>query len=511
MARPDRIQHVEGPPRVVTSWSPGAVRLALTQLQRGDFSTAGALADAVLGDDRVQAVLGTRVNGLLGLPLEFEAVDESDRAIELANVLEEDWWAFAPEPTLREWLSYALLVGACAAELVWDVTGQRALPRLKVWHPSTLRRSDAGQWSVRLANGKDLPITPGDGKWALLAPYGERRAGTHALVRALALPWLSKNFAVSDWNRYSEVHGNPTKVGRHPGGATKEEKDAFLSDMRAMASSAAVVVPDGWNVELLEAKVGSGEVFAKLIEWANKAMSVAVLGQNLTTDVEGGSHAAAQVHENVRQDLIDSDAETLSTTAREQVLVWWAEFNFAARDLAPWPDWDSSPPADEAQTAAAWSTRAQALQTLATVQAQVPLPIDWKQVAGELRVPLRDGADVPEGPATLPVEEEDGENERVASVRLASGDEPGSAMGFVRGQLVADDLADVTAGRGSEAVRPAIERVTELVMNASSYEELRRLLLSEYARLDVDELAQLTESAVTLAILAGRWAVREDT
>src|SRR5690606_33678394 len=108
----------------------------------------------------------------------------------------------------------------------------------------------------------------------------------------------------------SEVHGNPTKVGRHPGGATKEEKDAFLSDMRAMASSAAVVVPDGWNIELLEAKVGSGEVFAKLIEWANKAMSVAVLGQNLTTDVEGGSHAAAQVHENVRQDLIDSDAET---------------------------------------------------------------------------------------------------------------------------------------------------------------------------------------------------------
>src|SRR5690606_14363612 len=117
---------------------------------------------------------------------------------------------------------------------------------------------------------------------------------------------------------------------RSPGMPADADKQAFLSDLQAMANSASIVLPDGWNVELLEAKVGSGEVFAKLIEWANKAIAVAVLGQNLTTDVEGGSHAAAQVHENVRQDLIDSDAETLSTTAREQVLVWWAEFNFAA-------------------------------------------------------------------------------------------------------------------------------------------------------------------------------------
>lgn len=504
MARPETIQHIEGPPRVVTSWSPSAARTALVQLQRGDFSLAAALADAALGDDRVQAVIGTRVNGLLGLPLEFEPADDSARAAEIATLLEEDWWRFAPEPELREWLSYALLVGACAAELVWDVSG-RALPRLKVWHPSSLRRSDTGQWSVRLANGKELPITPGDGKWVLLSPYGQRRAGTHALIRALALPWLSKNFAVSDWNTYSEVHGRPTKVGRHPAAASEAEKTQFLTDLRGLASSAAVVVPEGWTLELLEAKVGSGEVFGKLIDWADKAIAVAVLGQNLTTDVEGGSLAAARVHENVRQDLLDSDAETLSTTMREQVLVWWAEFNFAARDLAPWPDWDASPPADQAQEATAWKTRAEALQGLAALQAQVPLPIDWRAVADHLGVPLRDGADVPDGPAAPPVDED-----FTASVRLASGDDPASAQGFVRGQLLTDEVADVAAGAGSEAIRPALERVTELVMSATGYDELRRLLIREYASLDVDELRSLTESAVTLGMLTGRWAVSED-
>lgn len=506
MARPDTIQHVEGPTRVVATWSPGAVRSALVQLQRGDFSLAGVLADALLGDDRVQAVIGTRVNGLLGLPLEFEPADESDRAAEVAGVLEEDWWSFAPEPVLREWLTYGLLVGACAAELVWDV-GERALPRLKVWHPSALRRSDAGQWSVRLASGQDLPITPGDGKWALLAPWGSRRPGTHALVRALALPWLSKNFAVADWNRYSEVHGSPTKIGRHPAGATDEDKAKFVADLRGLANSAVAVIPEGWSLELLEAKVGSGEVFGKLIEWADKAVAVATLGQNLTTDVEGGSLAAARVHENVRQDLLDSDTETLATTMREQVVTWWAEFNFADRSLAPWPDWDSSPPTDQAQEATAWRTRAEALTGLAALQQQVLLPIDWRAMADRLGLPLREGADVPEGPTQLPLI---GDEDVTTDVRLASGDDPDDAAGFVRGQLYADDLADVASGRGSEAVRPALERVTELVMNAGSYEELRRTLLREYASLDVDELRSLTESAVTLGILTGRWAVRAD-
>jgi len=502
VARPDTQVYSEPSPRVWADWSPPRVKAVLQQLQRGDLSAAGGLADAVLADDRVQAALGTRINGVLGLPLAFEASDDTPAAARAAELLEIDWWAFADEATLVEWISYALLVGACLAELVWDTSGERSLPRLKVWHPSNTRRKD-GKWEIRQANDKWLPVEPGDGKWALLAPFGERRAGTRALIRGVAIAWLSKAYALSDWNRYSEIHGSPTRVGRSPMGASADERRSFRDDLASLAHDSSIVVPDGWTVELLEAKIGSGEVFKKLIDWADKAISIAILGQNLTTDVEGGSLAAAKVHENVRADLVQADAEVVATTTHDEVVTWWAEFNLGRRDLAPWPKWDTMPPVDERELAEALGARAQALLTLSTAQLQTGLPIDWPALAGQLGIPLVEGAPLA-APQSL---------ERLADVRglrLASGDDIDTARGFVRGQVYADRLVDVSTGRGATAMRPVLDRVLDLVRSATSYDEIRNTLLSEYAGLDVDDLADLTESTLLLASLSGRLAVIDD-
>lgn len=503
MAQPSDKVFSEPSVRAVAAWSPTTVRGVLTQLQRGDFSRAGALADAILADDRVQAVVGTRINGVLSLPLRFEVADDSPRAAQAAEALELDWWEIADEAVLSEWLAYALLLGACAAELVWDTAGERSIPRLRVWHPSNLRRDeDAGVWQVRQAGDEWLTITPGDGKWAVLAPFGERRAGTRALVRAVALPWLAKSFAVADWNHYSELHGSGARVGKAPSGASDKTRREFRDDLARMANDSAIVLPFGWELELLEAKVGSGDVFEKLISWADKAMAIAILGQNLTTDVEGGSLAAAEVHENVRYDLIAGDAELLATVTHDQVVVWWAEFNVGDRALAPWPDWDAQPPADQAAASTALATTAQALLTLSSAQLQTGLPIDWLQLAGRLDIPLIEGAKL--APAQVATREE------LSSVRLASGDPIDSARGFARGQLYADRVADVTRAQASEAIAPALAGVLGIVASARSYDELRARLLAVYSELSVDDLADLTESSLVLASLAGRLAVLDD-
>lgn len=505
MARPETRTYSEPSARVMATWSPMGVRGVLAQLQRGDLSRAGALADAMLADDRVQAVLGTRINGVLSLPLRFEVADDSPRAAQAAELLELDWWQIAKEATLSEWVAYALLVGACAAELVWDTSGERTLPRLKVWHPSNLRRVEKdGVWQVQLASNEWLTITPGDGKWVLLAPFGERRSGTRALLRGLALPWLSKAFALTDWNRYSEVHGSGTRVGKAPVGSERAEWEQFRADLARLANDAVIVLPPGWDIELLEAKVGSGEVFEKLIGWADKALAVTVLGQNLTTDVEGGSLAAAEVHERVRYDLVANDAELLATVTHDEIVVWWAEFNVGSRDLAPWPDWDAEPPTDELASANALSTRAQALLTLSTAQAQTGLPIDWPALAGQLGVPLLEGVPMapPRPPAAAGLD--------LRGVRLASGDPADSARGFVRGQLYTDRLADVSRVQAGEALAPSVERLLMLIATARDYGELRAGLLSAYRHLEVGELADLTEASLLIASLSGRLAVRED-
>lgn len=506
MATPNRAEHVEGTQRIMLTWSPSSVRAALLNLQRGDFRLAGSLADAVLGDDRAQSVIGTRVKGILGLPFKMAPAEDTPRAANLAEVALEDWYEYAPENVLAEWYTYALLCGACPAELVWDTNGARALPRIKVWHPSTLRYKDGKQWQVQTADGTYLDINPGDGQWSLLTPFGKRRPGTAALIRPLAIAWLSKVFAVGDWNRYSEIYGSPIRAGVAPIGATTEERDEFVADLRTLASDASVVLPAGWDMKLVEAKVGSGEVFDKLIDWAEKAMAVAVLGQNLTTDVSGGSYAAALVHNKVRQDILDSDVQVLSTTQHNEVIEWWAEYNFAARDIAPWPEWDAKPPEDEQGTATAWNQKAEALSKLATVAQMTGIPFDWQAIAETLHVPLIEGRQMPEvlparpapeAPLALPS----------ATHRLASGDEGPDARAFLRGQLWIDDAAEHMAGEAVVATADMLRRVTEIVATSESYDEVRRRLISEYESLDVEAMQELTESAVTLAILSGRYAV----
>ena len=103
---------------------------------------------------------------MLGLPLEQKPVDDSDGAKEIAEQVDEDFWDLFPEDTSGELLRYGLMVGACAAELVWTLKERRMIPKLKVWHPSLLRYDqEKRQYSVKLESGSELPIRPGDGKW----------------------------------------------------------------------------------------------------------------------------------------------------------------------------------------------------------------------------------------------------------------------------------------------------------------------------------------------------------
>lgn len=471
-------------PRVVATWTPAGVRSALHLLQHGNLVQSAFLADAILGDDRVQAALGSRVNGVLGLPLLFDPADDTRQHQRAAEELGVVWWDIAPESTLDGLLTYGRLLGAVPAELVWETGGGAALPRLKVWHPSLLRNDALSRdWRLRIEAG-EITITPGDGKWLLYTPYGERRPSTKALVRGLAIPWLAKQYAIGDWQRYSEAHGAPVRAGVTPAGAKEGDRRTFLTDLDRLASDTAIVLPEGYDLKLIEASGTSHEAFERLIEWCDKAITVSILGQNLTTQVEGGSLAAAHVHENVRLDLIRSDTESLSTALREQVVTWWAEFNLGDRALAPWPRWQAEPPGDLLQQSETYLKLSQALPSL--------------MAAGIEIAPILEQY----GLATA--------SQQRGMIRLASGDRPSRAQGFVRGQLYADAVTDQAEERGRELLRPDLITLLGIVERGGDYETLRRQIIDAYAGMQPEALAELLEKALILADLAGRAAVLED-
>jgi phage gp29-like protein len=349
MARPERKTYREGWGRRLVDWTNADLKTARYLADGGTLSYAAELVDELRADSRVAGVLPQRVNGLLGLQLTFEASGDGRRRGRAVRALEadEDWWQIAPEHELADLQTWGLLLGVGLAELVWTTNERgRAIPRLKVWDPRWLRYEwTTRRWLLRTDDQGDIEIVPGGGKWVIYTPYGASRPWAKGLWRALARWWLLKTFALDDWARHGEMHGSPIRVGLAPEGSQPEDREKFAADLAEIGRDTSIVPPPGYTMELLEAEAKTWEQFPKQIETANAELSILLVGQNLTSEVTGGSFAAAKIHENVRDDLVRFDAEALATCLNEQVLRWWAEFNFGDARLAPWPNWDTAPPA----------------------------------------------------------------------------------------------------------------------------------------------------------------------
>ena len=105
-------------------------------------------------------------------------------------------------------------------------------------------------------------------------------------------------------------------------------------------ADAAGVISKATEIEFVEAgsQAGKANPYQSMAEFCNREMSKAVLGQTLTTDTTGatGTYAAAQVHGQVRRDLVEADAQALATTLREQLLRPLVGFNFGWDRPVPW-------------------------------------------------------------------------------------------------------------------------------------------------------------------------------
>jgi phage gp29-like protein len=337
---------------IQNSWTVAATRSALWGHTTGIFEFSAQLVDSIAADPRMHAVLGSRIGGLFGRPVKFRPANDSDAAKEVYDAWVENWPRIGSEASLREVHLWDIMMGWSAAQLVWDTTKPLWVPTLWPFHP----RFTFYHWPLR----KYLAITydglnaiiPGDGKWLLHAPYGEYRGWMRGAVRAVAQPWLLRNFALRDMGRYSEIHGLPTRVGDVPAASDPGERAQFESAISNLGANTSMIVPkgvdgvNGYDYRLVEAKDPTWEVFGGLIDQCDRDIALAVLFQNLTTEVKEGSFAAARVHSDVRQGALEADNRAMSHTVHCQLARPFAMVNFGDPDLAPWTTWDIPPVED---------------------------------------------------------------------------------------------------------------------------------------------------------------------
>ena len=505
------------------------VRDALVQLDKGMFDRAALLIDAMMADDRIAGVWSCRADGLLGLPIDMRVPknhETDERAIKLAEAAETAWEEMAPEQALGELLKWGRFLGFGLAEKIYPPG--KWTPVLKVWHPKFVFW-DWGTRVYRLITAEGVvDLDPSDPatrrKWIFYCPWGYARGWVQGRVRSLAIPWLIRQWAYRDWARHNEVHGIPVRKVKVPAQWDDQEKQRALQEIAQLATESVIRCPvdsegNGFDLELVEPQSNSYEAFEHLIAKADTAIAVVLLGQNLTTEIgDKGSRAAAQVHDRVRQDVIRSDAESLSTCLHDQLMLEWCAYN--QKDdpvLAPWPGWDIVPPQDEMKA----GTALRALAESMLVFRQSQLPFDYGELAENYGLPLEPGKEISEfqDPQVAAAKEKAKAMEAMPAPGGKEGDVPAKkkmALGHIsapllRGQAYTDALAEEIRAVAQPLFSPFLRKLLATIEGAQSYDEIRSRVLAIYRdHKSPRELADLIEKAVILSELNGILSVREE-
>lgn len=410
----------------VAEWSIADVKTAVLNHEAGDFYDSGLLVDYMDRNPRISGALDTRCKGVVGLPFSLEPADDSPEAEKYRDEVQEWWWEIFPESLLSGLMRSVVGMGYAPAEMTFHPLEKRWMPGLHPWHQSNwYRNTYSNKWECYQGKGALTVVEPGRGQWVLLeaASY---RSWMRGIVRCLGLDSTSRELAVTDWLRWCEKHGMPIVKASVPTDQINTQAGkSFRSGMRTMGREGVVGIPTvgrdlaPWDAEYLEPKTVSWAGFRELINHCDRDVAIGILGQTLTTDVKGGSLAAAQVHELVRQDYIRADVEVLSTTLRKQVLFFYMLYNHGPESvkLTPWPKWDTRRPSQALDEAATIKAIGDAIEKIKTASPRV----DVDALLEKFAIPLKDEDEVEEEPEQEPEKpapedgEDDGEGDDGAS------------------------------------------------------------------------------------------------
>ena len=154
-------------------------------------------------------------------------------------------------------------------------------------------------------------------------------------ARAACWAFMLQSFALKDWAAFAEIYGVPFRVGKYHPGASNSDKQSLLRAVASIANDAAAIIPQGMEIEFIEAEGAKGEaVFGGLLDYLDKQVSKLVVGQTMTAD-DGGSMAQAVVHDKVRIDIKQADCRQLASTLNRDVIPWFISFNFGPQDEYP--------------------------------------------------------------------------------------------------------------------------------------------------------------------------------
>nr|WP_276613132.1 DUF935 family protein [Salipiger aestuarii] len=312
----------------------------LRAAEMGDATAYLELAEQMEEKDlHYSAVLGVRKRAIRSLELHVEPGDETDGAAELAEVTRKVLNSAAVRTTLIDVMD-AIGKSYSVCEIVWArIGGALTIADLEWVDPRWFEfDKDNGRHLYLRDNAGPQPLRP-DSYVIHMAKAKSGLPIRGGLARLAAWGYLFKNYTIKDWHIFCEAYGHPLRLGKYDASASPQDRQTLLRAVRQIGVDMAAIIPQSMDVDIVSAsQAGSDKLYEGNARWWDEQLSKGVLGQVATTDAIAGGHAVGKIHEAVRDDIRDADAEQLAATLQRDIAGALRRVLFRADRAVPLPN-----------------------------------------------------------------------------------------------------------------------------------------------------------------------------
>lgn len=287
------------------------------------------LYDEVKRDGHARSVLTKRVLKVLAREWMLQPGSDDPRDVEARDFVDGVLKRLAFDKLCGH-LLWATLYGFAPAEIQWAITPEGIVPasidgrhQARIvfdldWQPRLITRDEPLQGEEQPERKWIIHRVGGDGA----DPYGE------GLGKVLFWHVLFKREGVGFWSYFLEKFASPTPVGKYPVGTPPSEQQRLLQNLAALVQQGALAIPIGTEVEFLQNATTAATTYEEWCRFWDEQSSVAVLGENLSTNMKGqGARAAVQTHDAISDLIADADSDLLSATLNSSLIIWLIDYN----------------------------------------------------------------------------------------------------------------------------------------------------------------------------------------
>ncbi|OOF45623.1 hypothetical protein BKK51_05935 [Rodentibacter trehalosifermentans] len=499
--------------------TPGKLKSILEDAENGDIQAQHQLfMDIEEQDSSIAANMMTRKRSVL--TLDWRIVEPRNATPAEEKLQAEIDELFHQYPNLEDLfvdLMDAVGHGFSALEIQWaQVEGK--------WVPKGFKPCPQS-WFNLDKDDNLLLRTPDNPMGEPLRPFGwvvhrhksrSTQLARDGLYRTLAWLYMYKHYSVRDFAEFLELYGMPIRIGKYGAGATALEKRTLLRALAEIGHNAAGIMPESMQIELHNVATGTSagnNPFLHMVDWCEKSIARLILGQTLTSGADGKSstNALGNVHNEVRRDLMISDAKQIAQTITKQIILPYLQINVdpnIAPHRVPYFEFDTKEYED-------LSIFAEALPKL--VEIGVKVPESWAR--DKLGIPEVQEDDILLNPLQREVKTDVNEDKTAKKPTALSAHVVGCQCDGCLGKVVAlsaksgekdeqallDDSLDEALEQVdfNQQLDPMVQKAVQVMLSCHSYEEAQEKLATLYPDLTAKAHHEYLTRAMFLSELLG--------